>query len=312
MSSGDPSTEATSLPPQADGLWAGEDASKTISRTPFASGPWFRPKDPRVVRVSRALGGRDRHSKVYTIRGLRDRRVRLSVPTAIQLYNLQDRLGMSQPSKVVDWLLDAAKHEIDELPPLPMEPSHLGQPPTFHPCTSLPSLKTIQSLSSTGELGPIGGLSWGRGDDSSKPSRQKFLNSLDDALIGKNQGQKQNLDEGQVTEEFAPPSNFSSAATNETPNNFPSGSNIFHLEHSNVANFPHHGLIKSHSSSEDPTMFNLTQTHPYSPWQFMTTSGAEMDIQLVSPLQLTVASLRLQKPSSSSHLNSLTHQQSSG
>ncbi|KAE8689258.1 Transcription factor TCP17 [Hibiscus syriacus] len=86
------------------------------------SSPWLRLKDPRVVRVSRAFGGKDRHSKVCTIRGLRDRRVRLSVPTAIQLYDLQDRLGLNQPSKVVDWLLDAAKHEIDELPPLTWPP----------------------------------------------------------------------------------------------------------------------------------------------------------------------------------------------
>ena len=84
------------------------------------STPWLRLKDPRIVRVSRVFGGKDRHSKVCTIRGLRDRRVRLSVPTAIQLYDLQDRLGLNQPSKVVDWLLNAAKHEIDELPPLPM------------------------------------------------------------------------------------------------------------------------------------------------------------------------------------------------
>ncbi|KAK6155012.1 hypothetical protein DH2020_009260 [Rehmannia glutinosa] len=79
---------------------------------------WSRFKDPRIVRVSRSLGGKDRHSKVCTVRGLRDRRVRLSVPTAIQLYDLQERLGLNQPSKVVDWLLNAAKHEIDELPPL--------------------------------------------------------------------------------------------------------------------------------------------------------------------------------------------------
>ncbi|KAL6961167.1 hypothetical protein U1Q18_038930 [Sarracenia purpurea var. burkii] len=80
-------------------------------------------KDPRIVRVSNGSGGKDRHSKVCTVRGLRDRRVRLSVPTAIQLYDLQDRLGLNQPSKVVDWLLDAAKHEIDELPPLQMPPN---------------------------------------------------------------------------------------------------------------------------------------------------------------------------------------------
>lgn len=89
-------------------------------RTPTP--PWSRFRDPRIVRVSRAFGGKDRHSKVCTIRGLRDRRVRLSVPTAIQLYDLQDRLGFNQPSKVVDWLLKAAKHGIDSLPPLQIPP----------------------------------------------------------------------------------------------------------------------------------------------------------------------------------------------
>ncbi|GFZ19229.1 plastid transcription factor 1 [Actinidia rufa] len=89
--------------------------------------PWSRLKNPRIVPVSRAFGGKDRHSKVCTVRGLRDRRVRLSVPTAIQLYDLQDRLGLSQPSKVVDWLLNAAKHEIDELPPLQIPPGTFFQ-----------------------------------------------------------------------------------------------------------------------------------------------------------------------------------------
>lgn len=89
-----------------------------------SSTPWFRLKDPRIVRVSRAFGGKDRHSKVCTIRGLRDRRVRLSVPTAIQLYDLQERLGLNQPSKAIDWLLNAAKDEIDELPPLPIPPGN--------------------------------------------------------------------------------------------------------------------------------------------------------------------------------------------
>lgn len=87
------------------------------------------PGNPRVVRVSQTFGGKDRHSKVCTIRGLRDRRVRLSVPTAIQLYDLQDKLGLSQPSKVVDWLLNASQQEIDKLPPLPPIPGNLTQFP---------------------------------------------------------------------------------------------------------------------------------------------------------------------------------------
>lgn len=74
--------------------------------------------NPRVVRIPRTFGGKDRHSKVLTVRGLRDRRIRLSAPTAVLLYHLQDNLGLSQPSKVIDWLIEAAKHDIEKLPPL--------------------------------------------------------------------------------------------------------------------------------------------------------------------------------------------------
>ncbi|XP_010525118.1 PREDICTED: transcription factor TCP13 [Tarenaya hassleriana] len=110
------------------------DVSAADGRTVITKGPppassswsWLRSKDPRIVRVSRAFGGKDRHSKVCTLRGLRDRRVRLSVPTAIQLYDLQDRLGVDQPSKAVDWLLHAAKDEIDALPPLPISPENFA------------------------------------------------------------------------------------------------------------------------------------------------------------------------------------------
>lgn len=98
---------------------------------------WSASTESRIVRVSRVFGGKDRHSKVRTVKGLRDRRVRLSVPTAIQLYDLQDRLGLNQPSKVVDWLLNVAQHEIDKLPPLHFPPNdddlfsgHHLQPPS--------------------------------------------------------------------------------------------------------------------------------------------------------------------------------------
>nr|GMD08141.1 transcription factor TCP2-like [Ipomoea batatas]GMD09697.1 transcription factor TCP2-like [Ipomoea batatas] len=76
------------------------------------------PSSSRIVRVSRASGGKDRHSKVLTSKGLRDRRVRLSVNTAIQFYDLQDRLGYDQPSKAVEWLLKAAAPSIADLPSL--------------------------------------------------------------------------------------------------------------------------------------------------------------------------------------------------
>ncbi|KAK4421069.1 Transcription factor TCP2 [Sesamum alatum] len=83
-----------------------------------ASGRFYGWPSSRIVRVPRASGGKDRHSKVLTSKGLRDRRVRLSVNTAIQFYDLQDRLGYDQPSKAVEWLLKAAASSIAELPPM--------------------------------------------------------------------------------------------------------------------------------------------------------------------------------------------------
>ncbi|XP_062214392.1 transcription factor PCF6-like [Phragmites australis] len=80
----------------------------------------------RIYRV-RASGGKDRHSKVYTAKGIRDRRVRLSVPTAIQFYDLQDRLGYDQPSKAIEWLINAASPTIEMLPAL--DPTAFGAVP---------------------------------------------------------------------------------------------------------------------------------------------------------------------------------------
>ncbi|XP_019705962.1 transcription factor TCP4 [Elaeis guineensis] len=69
--------------------------------------------------IVRSTGRKDRHSKVCTAKGLRDRRVRLSAHTAIQFYDVQDRLGYDRPSKAVDWLIKHAKGAIDELAELP-------------------------------------------------------------------------------------------------------------------------------------------------------------------------------------------------
>ncbi|KAJ7948718.1 transcription factor TCP4-like [Quillaja saponaria] len=69
--------------------------------------------------IVRSTGRKDRHSKVCTAKGPRDRRVRLAAHTAIQFYDVQDRLGYDRPSKAVDWLIKKAKASIDELAELP-------------------------------------------------------------------------------------------------------------------------------------------------------------------------------------------------
>lgn len=133
---GAPSTKQEEEAPPGDGN-SGRGGSR----------PWPTAlRDTRVVRGSRANGGKDRHSKVTTARGLRDRRVRLSVQTAIQLYDLQDRLGLNQPSKAVDWLLDAAQHEIDKLPPLQIPPgSSLYYNPPPPPQLVMPEKDDLQN-----------------------------------------------------------------------------------------------------------------------------------------------------------------------
>ncbi|KAH7859408.1 hypothetical protein Vadar_000703 [Vaccinium darrowii] len=70
-------------------------------------------------KILRSTGRKDRHSKVLTAKGPRDRRVRLSAHTAIKFYDLQDRLGYDRPSKAVDWLIKKAKTAIDKLTELP-------------------------------------------------------------------------------------------------------------------------------------------------------------------------------------------------
>nr|QFR35735.1 teosinte branched 1 [Garnotia stricta var. longiseta] len=55
----------------------------------------------------------DRHSKIRTAQGVRDRRMRLSVGVAREFFALQDRLGFDKASKTVNWLLTQSKPAID-------------------------------------------------------------------------------------------------------------------------------------------------------------------------------------------------------
>lgn len=67
---------------------------------------------PRGRRCCRSSNKRDRHSKIKTARGIRDRRMRLSIEVAKRFFWLQDMLGFDKASKTVDWLLNQAKEGI--------------------------------------------------------------------------------------------------------------------------------------------------------------------------------------------------------
>lgn len=58
---------------------------------------------------------RDRHSKINTAQGPRDRRVRLSIGVARKFFDLQEMLGFDKPSKTLDWLLTKSKAAIRDL-----------------------------------------------------------------------------------------------------------------------------------------------------------------------------------------------------
>lgn len=58
---------------------------------------------------------KDRHSKIRTAHGLRDRRMRLSLQVARPFFKLQDMLGYDKASRTVEWLLIQSRSAIEEL-----------------------------------------------------------------------------------------------------------------------------------------------------------------------------------------------------
>ncbi|GFY86813.1 TCP domain protein 12 [Actinidia rufa] len=68
-----------------------------------------------VLIPSKKAGKKDRHSKIWTAQGPRDRRVRLSIEIARKFFDLQDILGFDKASKTIDWLLTKSKTAIKEL-----------------------------------------------------------------------------------------------------------------------------------------------------------------------------------------------------
>lgn len=63
----------------------------------------------------RGVGKKDRHSKIHTAQGLRDRRMRLSLHIARKFFDLQDLLGFDKASKTIEWLFSKSKKAIKEV-----------------------------------------------------------------------------------------------------------------------------------------------------------------------------------------------------
>ncbi|KAG7985973.1 hypothetical protein I3843_03G055600 [Carya illinoinensis] len=77
---------------------------------------------------------KDRHSKIYTSQGLRDRRVRLSIGIARKFFDLQDMLGFDKASQTLDWLLTKSRKAIKEV--AQMKQNFSGHAKLLSPCSS--------------------------------------------------------------------------------------------------------------------------------------------------------------------------------
>lgn len=132
--------------------------------------------------IVRSTGRKDRHSKVCTAKGPRDRRVRLSAHTAIQFYDVQDRLGYDRPSKAVDWLIKNAKDAIDKLAELPAwTPS--STPTTTASVTAASVPLTPENQLMTGVNPSFDFSGGGGGGSSNNPSGGFLPPSLDSDAI---------------------------------------------------------------------------------------------------------------------------------
>ncbi|KAJ7943216.1 transcription factor CYCLOIDEA-like [Quillaja saponaria] len=68
-----------------------------------------------LIPRKRSTGKKDRHSKIYTAQGPRDRRMRLSLPIARKFFDLQDMLRFDKASKTIDWLYTKSMASIKEV-----------------------------------------------------------------------------------------------------------------------------------------------------------------------------------------------------
>ncbi|XP_057764350.1 uncharacterized protein LOC130985406 [Salvia miltiorrhiza] len=118
------------------------------------------------VNVVRAAARKDRHSKVCTAGGTRDRRVRLSPKTAILFYDLQDRLGCDRPSKAIDWLMAEAKAAIDALADTPAAADPPPPPPPLEGREDLSAPAPVELFDANSEMVRLQRIfSWNYGED---------------------------------------------------------------------------------------------------------------------------------------------------
>lgn len=99
----------------------------------------------------RRAGKKDRHSKICTAQGIRDRRMRLSLQVARKFFDLQDMLGYDKASKTIEWLFTQSKSAIKEL----IDDLHSSPPP---PPNAVISNSDVKSESFLSECEDVSGI----------------------------------------------------------------------------------------------------------------------------------------------------------
>ncbi|XP_039046536.1 transcription factor DICHOTOMA-like [Hibiscus syriacus] len=94
-------------------------AAYSVSADTVTNTPGFGPDGTKVAQKTpgkrSSSSKRDRHIKINTANGPRDRRMRLSLDVAREFFCLQDMLGYDKASRTVEWLLIQARQEIKRL-----------------------------------------------------------------------------------------------------------------------------------------------------------------------------------------------------
>ncbi|KAJ4710584.1 transcription factor CYCLOIDEA-like [Melia azedarach] len=100
----------------------------------------------------RRTGKKDRHSKIYTANGPRDRRMRLSLKIARRFFDLQDMLGFDKASNTIEWLFSKSMAAIKELTEsLPsMKNSCTGGAKSF---SSTSESEVVSAIKTTADIG---------------------------------------------------------------------------------------------------------------------------------------------------------------
>ncbi|KAF8097388.1 hypothetical protein N665_0290s0046 [Sinapis alba] len=133
-------------------------------------------QDPKMNKVKKP-SRTDRHSKIKTAKGTRDRRMRLSLDVAKELFGLQDMLGFDKASKTVEWLLTQAKPEIIKIT------SSLSNPFTHEGFSSCEESQTRPALGSSSDLWKLSSMGTAEDRGSNTNSTETRGNKVDGRLM---------------------------------------------------------------------------------------------------------------------------------